>query len=70
MILADSGETVSRELVSRLLDEETERLRGEVTAERFERHYRPAKELIAELCLGEDFTDFLTLPAYEWVVSA
>ena len=32
VILADTGETVTRELVSRLLDEETERLRGEVDA--------------------------------------
>ena len=32
--------------------------------------YCPAKELIAELCLSEDFTDFLTLPAYERVISS
>ncbi len=56
---------MTRELVRRILDEETERLRSEVPAERFEQYYRPARDLIAELCLGEDFTDFLTLPAYE-----
>jgi malate synthase len=65
--LADTGETVTTELVSRLLDEETERLRGEVPPEDFERYYQPAKKLISDLCLSDDFTDFLTLPAYELV---
>ena len=27
----------------------------------------PASELIADLVLSDDFTDFLTLPAYELV---
>ena len=36
-------------------------------AEQFERYYVPAKKLIADLCCREDFTDFLTLPAYELV---
>jgi malate synthase len=65
--LADTGETVTTELVSRILDEETERLRGEVPPEDFERYYQPAKKLISDLCLSDDFTDFLTLPAYELV---
>ncbi|HET9649724.1 MAG TPA: malate synthase A [Microlunatus sp.] len=65
--LSDTGEVVTRELVSRILDEETEGLRAQVDAERFEKFYIPAKRLIADLCLSEDFTDFLTLPAYELV---
>ena len=65
--LADTGETVTTELVSRLLDEEVERLRGEVPSEDFERYYQPAQKLISDLCLSDDFTDFLTLPAYELV---
>ena len=65
--LADTGETVTTELVSRLLDEEVELLRGEVPSENFERYYQPAKKLISDLCLSDDFTDFLTLPAYELV---
>jgi hypothetical protein len=63
--LADTSETVSTELVSRLLDEEVDRLRGEVPPEVFEPYYQPAKKLISDMCLGDDFTDFLTLPAYE-----
>jgi malate synthase len=67
-VLDDTGETVTRELVSRLLDEESERLRGEVAADDFERYYEPAKVLIARLCLEEAFVEFLTLPAYERVI--
>ena len=65
--LADTGQRVTRELVARILDEEVERLRGEVPADTYQRYYEPAKELISELCLSEQFTDFLTLPAYERV---
>ncbi|MFP5281827.1 MAG: malate synthase A, partial [Actinomycetes bacterium] len=66
--LADTGETATRARVARLLDEEVERLRGEVPADVFERHYVPAKELVRSLCLDDEFVDFLTLPAYEQVV--
>ena len=65
--LADTGETVTRALVARLLEEETERLRDEVDPKLFERYYQPAKQLVSDLCLSEDFVDFLTLPAYELV---
>ncbi len=67
-VLADTGQPVTRELVATLLEEEAERLRGEVPAETFERYYVPAKALIADLCLDEGFVDFLTLPAYEQVI--
>jgi malate synthase len=65
--LSDTGEPVTRELVERLISEEAERLHGEVGDEAFERYYRPAQRLVADLCLSEDFVDFLTLPAYEQV---
>lgn len=65
--LADSGETVTRDLVSRVLDEEVEKLRSEVSADDFEAYYRPAADLVGRLCLDEEFVDFLTLPAYELV---
>jgi malate synthase len=66
-VLADTGNTVTRELVTRILGEETERLRGEVDAEAFTKYYEPASRLIADICLSEDYTDFLTTPAYELV---
>jgi len=68
--LADTGVTVTRELVARLLGEETERLRSEVSAELFTDFYAPASELVAEICLSEHFTDFLTQPAYDVLVKS
>ena len=67
VVLTDTGNTVTRELVGKILAEETERLRGEVDPEQFERFYEPASRLIADICLSEDYTDFLTTPAYELV---
>ncbi|HSU36139.1 MAG TPA: malate synthase A [Propionibacteriaceae bacterium] len=65
--LADTGETVTRDLVARLLDEESDRLEGEVDPNLFSQYYQPAKRLVSDLCLSDDFVDFLTLPAYELV---
>ncbi|GHD12380.1 malate synthase A [Zhihengliuella salsuginis] len=67
VVAADTGNTITAELVAEILAEETGRLRGEVADdERFEAYYRPASELIGRLVTGrdEDFEDFLTLPAY------
>jgi len=66
--LSDTGAPVTKELVRQLLDEECDRLRSEVKPETFTRYYEPARSLIADLCLNEDFVDFLTLPAYEQVI--
>ncbi|NVM96520.1 malate synthase A [Arthrobacter wenxiniae] len=63
--LADSGRTVTRELVTAILAEETAKLHGEVGDDAFAKYYKPASDLIADICLSEDFTDFLTVPAYE-----
>jgi malate synthase A len=64
---ADTGNIATPELVTRLLDEETERLRTEVDADSFARYYEPARRLIQDLCLSPDYVDFLTTPAYELV---
>ena len=37
----------------------------EVDPQSYEAHFEPAAALIADLVLGEDYVDFLTLPAYE-----
>jgi malate synthase len=66
-VLADTGNTVTRELVEQILGEETERLRGEVGEEAFTGYYEPASHLIRSICLSEEYTDFLTEPAYELV---
>ncbi|MBD8042545.1 malate synthase A [Arthrobacter sp. Sa2BUA2] len=65
VVLEDTGETVTEDLVTRILAEETERLRSEVDEEKFHRYYAPASELIGRISLAPDYPDFLTLPAYE-----
>ena len=66
-VLADTGRTVTPELVEAVLAEEVERLRGEVDAEAFAAYYRPAADLVRDLCLDDEYVDFLTTPAYELV---
>ena len=53
--------------MSGILAEETGKLRGEVGEETFAKFYLPASKLIGDICLSEDYTDFLTIPAYELV---
>ena len=67
VVLADTGNTVTRELVTQILAEETEKLRGEVGEEAFATLLPARQQLIADICLSEDYTDFLTTPAYELV---
>ena len=61
----DTGNTATRELVAEVLEQQKEVLRSEVDAEAFEKHFEPAAALIRDLVLGEDYVDFLTLPAYD-----
>ena len=63
--LADTGHTVTRELVTRILEEEVGRLRADVDPDAYAAFYEPAARLIARICLDEDYVDFLTLPAYD-----
>ena len=59
IVLADSGEVVTRPLVDRLLDEEIAKLPGEP------RDYAEARATFVDVALADDFAEFLTLPAYE-----
>ncbi len=62
--LAD-GETVTRELVERLVDEELAKIadsRGDAFAGG---RWDDARALFLEMALADEFPDFLTLPAYE-----
>ncbi|GGM07461.1 malate synthase A [Dactylosporangium sucinum] len=54
--LADTGETVTRELVERVAGEELAKLGGDLAA---------ARALFMEVAVADEFVDFLTLPAYE-----
>ncbi len=54
-----NGDTVTRELVERVIDEELARVR---TADG---RWDDARALFSEMALSEEFAEFLTLPAYE-----
>ena len=65
---ADTGEVITAERVTAILEEEVARLREEVNDdERFERYYQPAADIVKQMTSGreEDFVTFLTIPAYE-----
>jgi malate synthase len=53
----DTGETVTRELVERVVEEEFAALDGSVDED--------ARRLFVDCALGEEFPDFLTLRAYD-----
>ena len=67
VVAADTGNTITAELVAKALEIQVAKLRDEVNDEEaFAAYYAPAADLIGRLVSGrdEDFEDFLTLPAY------
>ncbi len=64
----DNGRAVTPELVRELAGSELERIRSEIgDDEWFEREGRPelSRRLFEQVALGDEFVEFLTLPAYE-----
>ncbi|NMR20674.1 malate synthase A [Cellulomonas fimi] len=59
VVLADSGEKVTRELVERLVEEEVATLPGSPA------DYAEARATFLEVAIADGYVDFLTLPAYE-----
>ncbi|MGN6331179.1 MAG: malate synthase A [Motilibacteraceae bacterium] len=55
----DTGETVTRELVERIIDEEIAKLPGSPE------DYAQARATFMDVAVADDFAEFLTLPAYE-----
>ncbi len=65
--LAD-GRPLTLALYSKLLEEEMDAIRGEVGAERFASgHFQLAMRLFDEMIRADDFSEFLTLPAYQYL---
>ncbi|MGH3362035.1 MAG: malate synthase A [Nocardioides sp.] len=64
----DTGETVTRGLVERLVSEEYDGLMAEHGDD--EAGWALARDLFVESALAEEFPDFLTLPAYEALLAA
>ena len=64
--LADSGETVTRELVERVIDEEFTSIRDRLGDEAFASgRWDDGRALFTDLALADELADFLTIPAYE-----
>ena len=65
-VVLDTGDTVTADLVRRIMDEELDRL-GERPGVRRGAATRQARDLFERVALADDFADFLTLPAYELI---
>jgi malate synthase len=65
-----TGEIVTDDLVRKILDEEYAEIRAESGAEEFgANRLADARALFEQVALSEEYVDFLTLPAYDLVVS-
>jgi malate synthase len=61
-----NGEKVTKDLVNRVIDEELAKIRETVGEEAFAKgRWDDATALYREMALSDEFSDFLTLPAYE-----
>ncbi len=60
------GDDITPAFVTKIADEETDRLRAELGHEIYEQgRFEEARGLFEQVALADDFPDFLTLPAYE-----
>jgi malate synthase len=65
----DNGVKVTAEFFARALNEEMERVKGEVGGQAFaEGRFPEAIALFRKLSLAPEFEDFLTVPAYKLIV--
>src|SRR3954462_15497453 len=64
--LADTGEQVTADLVRKTADDATAQIRDEVGADTYDSgRWKEARDIFEEVALADDFTTFLTLPAYD-----
>ncbi len=64
----DDGHLLTRELVRAVADEEMEKIRQAVGDDNYAMgKYAEARRVFEEVALGEEFTEFLTVPAYELI---
>ncbi|MGH8968445.1 MAG: malate synthase A [Actinomycetes bacterium] len=61
----EDGQTVTRELVERLIDEEMASIRESVGDAFSKGRWDDARSLFTDMALSDDYEDFLTIPAYE-----
>jgi malate synthase len=66
----EDGRTVDKAMMRKVVEEELEKIRKLVGAERYGKgRYKEAAKMFIELCEADRFPDFLTLPAYDWVMA-
>jgi malate synthase len=66
----DDGRSVTRPLVSKLVGEELNRIRGEIGPARFDSgRFDEARVLFERVSLADELEDFLTIPAYQALVA-
>jgi malate synthase len=66
----DDGRKVTRELFRKLVPQELDKVREMLGAQQYAAgKYREAADLFEQLTLDDNFADFLTLPAYEYVTA-
>ncbi len=64
----ESGDPVTPTLYDRYLQEEMASIRAEIGAERYDSgHFGLASELFSKMVKDDHFSDFLTLPAYQYL---
>jgi malate synthase len=67
-IRLDTGETVTTDLVRRILDEEIAAIRAEIGDQAYgSSRFDDARQLFEQVALADNFADFLTVPAYAMV---
>jgi len=64
-VTLDDGQTVTRDLVERLIEEEMGAIRDKAGDAFARGRWDDARSLFTEMALADDFEDFLTIPAYE-----
>ena len=66
----EGGPSIDGALVERLLEEELAKIKDTVGQDRYAAgRYGDAAALLRELVLADEFTEFLTLPAYQRVIT-
>jgi malate synthase len=64
-VVTEDGTPVTETLIRSIVEDVVDRLEGEDHPHR--EHLPTARKLFEEVALGEQFVDFLTLPAYELI---
>ena len=66
----DDGRPITKELFLSLVPEELAKIRASLGEDLYSRgDYKKASEMFTELILDDEFVEFLTLPAYQYIAS-